>query len=61
MEASPSAIRKGAPPSSNRQGIAPLVWQSVFPDVGSDGSQEEKNFFETRIIEYQNGGALGWK
>jgi ribonucleoside-diphosphate reductase beta chain len=22
--------------------------------------KKEKNFFETRVVEYQNGGALGW-
>jgi len=22
--------------------------------------KKEKNFFETRVIEYQNGGALSW-
>jgi ribonucleoside-diphosphate reductase beta chain len=22
--------------------------------------KKEKNFFETRVIEYQNGGALAW-
>jgi len=22
--------------------------------------KEEKNFFETRVIEYQSGGALSW-
>jgi ribonucleoside-diphosphate reductase beta chain len=23
--------------------------------------KKEKNFFETRVIEYQNGGALNWE
>jgi ribonucleoside-diphosphate reductase beta chain len=23
--------------------------------------KKEKNFFETRVIEYQNGGALSWE
>ncbi|MCP1765760.1 hypothetical protein ABIF64_006412 [Bradyrhizobium japonicum] len=23
--------------------------------------KKEKNFFETRVIEYQNGGALAWE
>jgi ribonucleoside-diphosphate reductase beta chain len=33
----------------------PFPWTSEAMDL-----KKEKNFFETRVIEYQNGGALGW-
>ena len=33
----------------------PFPWMSEAMDL-----KKEKNFFETRVIEYQNGGALGW-
>ena len=33
----------------------PFPWMSEVMDL-----QKEKNFFETRVIEYQNGGALSW-
>jgi ribonucleoside-diphosphate reductase beta chain len=33
----------------------PLAWMSQAMDL-----KKEKNFFETRVIEYRNGGALGW-
>ena len=33
----------------------PFPWMSEAMDL-----QKEKNFFETRVIEYQNGGALNW-
>jgi hypothetical protein len=33
----------------------PLPWMSEAMDL-----KKEKNFFETRVIEYQNGGALEW-
>jgi len=33
----------------------PFPWMSEAMDV-----KKEKNFFETRVIEYQNGGALSW-
>ncbi|UHD43922.1 ribonucleotide-diphosphate reductase subunit beta [Aureimonas altamirensis] len=33
----------------------PFPWMSEAMDLG-----KEKNFFETRVIEYQNGGALSW-
>ncbi|WP_084788809.1 ribonucleotide-diphosphate reductase subunit beta [Bradyrhizobium sp. Cp5.3] len=34
----------------------PFPWMSEAMDL-----KKEKNFFETRVIEYQNGGALGWE
>ena len=34
----------------------PFPWMSETIDLG-----KEKNFFETRVIEYQNGGALSWE
>lgn len=33
----------------------PFPWMSETMDL-----KKEKNFFETRVIEYQNGGALSW-
>jgi ribonucleoside-diphosphate reductase beta chain len=33
----------------------PFPWMSEAMDL-----TKEKNFFETRVIEYQNGGALAW-
>ena len=33
----------------------PFPWMSEAMDL-----KKEKNFFETRVIEYQNGGALVW-
>ena len=33
----------------------PFPWMSEVMDL-----KKEKNFFETRVIEYQNGGSLGW-
>jgi ribonucleoside-diphosphate reductase beta chain len=33
----------------------PFPWMSEAMDL-----RKEKNFFETRVIEYQNGGALAW-
>ena len=33
----------------------PFPWMSEAMDL-----KKEKNFFETRVIEYQNGGSLGW-
>src|SRR2546428_7485503 len=33
----------------------PFPWMSEAMDL-----KKEKNFFETRVIEYQNGGALCW-
>ncbi len=34
----------------------PFPWMSEAMDL-----KKEKNFFETRVIEYQNGGSLGWE
>lgn len=34
----------------------PFPWMSEVMDP-----KKEKNFFETRVIEYQNGGALSWE
>jgi len=33
----------------------PFPWMSEMIDL-----KKEKNFFETRVIEYQTGGALSW-
>ncbi len=33
----------------------PFPWMSEAMDL-----KKEKNFFETRVIEYQSGGALDW-
>jgi len=33
----------------------PFPWMSEVLDL-----QKEKNFFETRVTEYQTGGALSW-
>ena len=33
----------------------PFPWMSEIMDL-----RKEKNFFETRVIEYQTGGALTW-
>ena len=33
----------------------PFPWMSKIMDL-----KKEKNFFETRVIEYQTGGALSW-
>lgn len=38
------------PPTDN-----PLTWMSEIMDL-----KKEKNFFETRVIEYQTGGSLSW-
>ncbi|HLD16677.1 MAG TPA: ribonucleotide-diphosphate reductase subunit beta [Coxiellaceae bacterium] len=35
--------------------INPFPWMSEMMDL-----KKEKNFFETRVIEYQTGGALSW-
>jgi ribonucleoside-diphosphate reductase beta chain len=34
----------------------PFPWMSEIMDL-----RKEKNFFETRVIEYQTGGALTWE
>ncbi len=33
----------------------PFPWMAEMMDL-----KKEKNFFETRVIEYQNGGSLSW-
>jgi ribonucleoside-diphosphate reductase beta chain len=33
----------------------PFPWMAEMIDL-----KKEKNFFETRVIEYQTGGALSW-
>src|SRR5260370_40972085 len=33
----------------------PFPWMSEMVDL-----KKEKNFFETRVVEYQTGGALSW-
>jgi ribonucleoside-diphosphate reductase beta chain len=33
----------------------PFPWMSEILDL-----KKEKNFFETRVTEYQTGGALSW-
>jgi ribonucleoside-diphosphate reductase beta chain len=38
------------------KGDNPFAWMSEAIDL-----KKEKNFFETRVIEYQNGGALSWE
>jgi len=48
-----------APSSASRPPL--LRW--TIPSVGSArlmDLKKEKNFFETRVIEYQNGGSLTW-
>lgn len=52
---------------ANRR-CAQLGLAAVFPDEGNPfpwmseamDLKKEKNFFETRVVEYQNGGALSW-
>jgi ribonucleoside-diphosphate reductase beta chain len=34
----------------------PFGWMSEMMDL-----KKEKNFFETRVIEYQSGGGLDWE
>ena len=34
----------------------PFPWMSEMIDL-----KKERNFFETRVIEYQTGGALSWE
>jgi hypothetical protein len=33
---------------------------TVSVDERDDRPEEERNFFETRVVEYQTGGALSW-
>ena len=46
--------RIGLPAQFNSQN--PFPWMSEAIDLS-----KEKNFFETRVIEYQTGGALEWE
>jgi ribonucleoside-diphosphate reductase beta chain len=44
-------------------GLAPVFTETdnPFPWMSEgDGSEEGKKLLETRVIEYQNGGALAW-
>jgi len=34
----------------------PFPWMSEVMDL-----KKEKNFFESRVIEYQSGGSLSWE
>ncbi len=43
-------------PASSMKTENPFPWMSEAMDL-----KKEKNFFETRVIEYQNGGALSWE
>ena len=36
--------------------VTPFPWMSEMMDL-----KKEKNFFETRVIEYQTGGSLQWE
>ena len=42
--------------ASRSQSSGAHSWMSEAMDL-----KKEKNFFETRVIEYQNGGALNWE
>jgi ribonucleoside-diphosphate reductase beta chain len=43
-------LEAAVPPEEN-----PFPWMSEMIDL-----KKERNFFETRVIEYQSGGALSW-
>ncbi len=43
-------------PTQYNAAINPFPWMSEVIDL-----KKEKNFFETRVIEYQTGGALNWE
>ncbi len=45
-----SVSNRSSPPTEN-----PFPWMAEAMDL-----KKEKNFFETRVIEYQNGGSLTW-
>jgi hypothetical protein len=48
--------KKGKP-----QGQAPFLYANPFPWMAEMiDLKKEKNFFETRVTEYQTGGALSW-
>jgi ribonucleoside-diphosphate reductase beta chain len=42
-------------PALFAQADNPFPWMSEMIDL-----KKERNFFETRVIEYQTGGALSW-
>ena len=42
-------------PEQYRGATNPFPWMSEVLDL-----KKEKNFFETRVTEYQTGGALNW-
>ena len=42
-------------PKQYKDAINPFPWMSEVVDL-----KKEKNFFETRVIEYQTGGSLNW-
>jgi len=42
-------------PKQNKQAGNPFPWMSEIIDL-----RKEKNFFETRVTEYQTGGTLSW-
>ena len=54
------------PPTPALFADRPRILSSTRPTIRSHGIAEiidvkkEKNFFETRVIEYQTGGALSW-
>ena len=45
----------GLPPAFENARENPFPWMSEAVDL-----KKEKNFFETRVIEYQSGGSLSW-
>jgi ribonucleoside-diphosphate reductase beta chain len=42
-------------PTQYKDAVNPFPWMSEIMDL-----RKEKNFFETRVTEYQTGGALSW-
>jgi ribonucleoside-diphosphate reductase beta chain len=53
---SPTAAPADRPGPAVRQEENPFPWMSEMIDL-----KKERNFFETRVIEYQTGGALNWE
>ena len=59
---------QGNDPSSGRRRCGQLGLLPVFPEAENPfpwmseamDLKKEKNFFETRVIDYQTGGALTW-
>ena len=48
--------RRGPAAAQNYPGTnSPFPWMSEMTDL-----KKERNFFDTRVIEYQSGGALSW-